>query len=94
MSTITPPPAISTIAAVGQLAAQHLPAHVALGSSASPADAALLVLTILVAAALSAAARGLAALLAELLRVAAAVTSMLLALAIVAVLAVAFLAHG
>jgi hypothetical protein len=94
MSTITPRPAISTIAVVQQLSAQHLSVHAALGSSASPAGAALLVLAVLLVAALSSAARGLATLLAELLRVAAAMASILLTIAIVTVLAVAFLMHA
>jgi hypothetical protein len=94
MNTIAPRLAISTFTAVRQLPAQHMPAHAALGSSADPAAAIILVLAILLVAALSSAAHGLATLLSELLRVAAAVTSFLFTVGLVTVLAVVILAHG
>jgi hypothetical protein len=91
MNTLTSHLAKATITAARPVPAAHLLAHVALGPSADPLTAVVLVLTILIAVSLFSTLRVMASLLNELLKVAAAVTSVLLTVVIVIAAAVAFL---
>ena len=96
--TLTPRLAVATMGAARHAAAYHASAyHVASAMTATGARGtgvlAVVVVIILVMAGLAKAARSLAALVSELLRVATAVTSVLLTTVIAIFLGIAFLVH-